>query len=293
MDVALRDPFALKDRKIAEVLSYAKAVTPREECADLLRFLDVFYAHAAADDIEDESVEDLYAIARFMWKLGRERRPGRPIVKVFNPREEKDGWATPHTAIAIVNDDMPFLVDSITGGLVAIDHHQIYAVHHPILLVARDEEDRVMDGINLMVIDRHQSARDRIDEEGHVVIDDGDGGVRRGPAVLFLAGVEDLHDRPARPALAPQLPHEAGDGVEILDRLVLDVVGRGMGVEDIEKAQQIGAFLARRDSLRIAEDLGDLAVLEGEGIAQGHIHGGRILPRAGRKSRKGVRPRVP
>ncbi len=156
MDVALRDPFALKDRKIAEVLSYAKAVTSPEECADLLRFLDVFYAHAAADDIEDESVENLYAIARFMWKLGRARRPGRPIVKVFNPREEKEGWATSHTAIAIVNDDMPFLVDSITGGLVAIDHHQIYAVHHPILLVARDEKGRRQSVIGACGYDRDE-----------------------------------------------------------------------------------------------------------------------------------------
>ncbi len=170
MDVALRDPFALKDRKIAEVLAHARAVTPPEERDDLLRFLDVFYAHAAADDIEDESVEHLYAIARFMWKLGRERQPGRPIVRVFNPRELDDGgWATPHTAIAIVNDDMPFLVDSITGGLVAIDRHRIHAVHHPILLVARDADGRRRSVIGACGYDRDADAGGL--RESHIYIE--------------------------------------------------------------------------------------------------------------------------
>ncbi|GIX16140.1 MAG: hypothetical protein KatS3mg119_0326 [Rhodothalassiaceae bacterium] len=144
--------------------------------------------------------------------------------------------------------------------------------------VAGDEQNGVVDRMDLVMVDRHQPAGDGIDEEGHVVIDDGDRRVGRRPAaVIQLARVEDAHDRPARPALAAQLPHEAGDGVEMLDRLVLDVVGGRMGVEDVEEAQQVVAFLRRGDGAGVGQNLRDLAVLEGEGIAQSHIHGGRIL----------------
>ncbi|RMF17385.1 MAG: NAD-glutamate dehydrogenase, partial [Alphaproteobacteria bacterium] len=142
MDVSQRDPFAIKDRIIADVLDYARAHAPAGQRDDLLLFIETFYAHAAPDDIEDQSVEDLYWLAHCMWRLGEVRTPGEPLVRVFNPKRKEDGWTTPHTAIAIINDDMPFLVDSVTGGLAVIDHHQIFVVHHPILLVERDEKGR-------------------------------------------------------------------------------------------------------------------------------------------------------
>ena len=47
---------------------------------------------------------------------------GMPIVRVTRRPSRSDGWDAPHTLIDIVNDDMPFLVDSVT---MAIDRHDL------------------------------------------------------------------------------------------------------------------------------------------------------------------------
>jgi len=136
------DPFEKKDAIIAEVIEQAKREAPSEHHDEVVRFVRAFFAQAAPDDVTAQPVDQLYAIALYMWRMGAERMPGKPKVEVFNPRHREDGWATPHTAIAIVNDDMPFLVDSITGGIAVTHRHRIHVVHHPILAVERDESDR-------------------------------------------------------------------------------------------------------------------------------------------------------
>ncbi len=133
------NPFEHKNAVIAEVVAIANTEAPPAERSDILHFLEVFYAHASPDDVKDQAPETLYAIAVHMWRMGAVRKLGAPKVEVFNPRSINDGWATPYTAIAIINDDMPFLVDSITGGLAVTHHYRIHAVHHPLLQIDRDE----------------------------------------------------------------------------------------------------------------------------------------------------------
>ena len=50
---------------------------------------------------------------------------GTPKLRVYNPRAEEHGWSSPHTVIEIVNDDMPFLVDSVTMEV----NRQGYTLH--------------------------------------------------------------------------------------------------------------------------------------------------------------------
>ncbi|MFX8786199.1 hypothetical protein ABTM90_20465, partial [Acinetobacter baumannii] len=57
---------------------------------------------------------------------------------VYNPRLAEHGWASTHTVVEIVNDDMPFLVDSITAELNRRDI-SVHLVVHPVLRVARDQ----------------------------------------------------------------------------------------------------------------------------------------------------------
>ena len=45
--------------------------------------------------------------------FARRRRRGRALVRVFNPTLREHGYTSPHTVVEMVNDDMPFLVDSI------------------------------------------------------------------------------------------------------------------------------------------------------------------------------------
>ena len=136
------NPFEHKNAVIAEVMAMAQAEAPPSDRSEILRFLEVFYAHASPDDLKDQAPKTLYAIAVHMWRMSAVREIGVPKVEVFNPRDRKDGWATPYTAIAIVNDDMPFLVDSVTGGLAVTHRYRIHAVYHPLLQVDRDADHK-------------------------------------------------------------------------------------------------------------------------------------------------------
>jgi glutamate dehydrogenase len=108
-------------------------------CADLDEFARRYYAHVPLGDLEERNSEYLAAAARAHWELAQHRAPGTARVRVFTPSRSRDGWDAPHTLIQIVNDDMPFLVDSVTMEL---DRHDlgIHLVVHPTLRVRRTPE---------------------------------------------------------------------------------------------------------------------------------------------------------
>ncbi len=106
-------------------------------------FTTHYYRNVPPEDICRHEPEDLYGAAISMWTFGQERRIGAPKVRAYNPRFEKHGWHATHTVIEIVNDDMPFLVDSVTMELA----RQMYTVHlvvHPVFGVERDAKGRAV-----------------------------------------------------------------------------------------------------------------------------------------------------
>lgn len=105
-------------------------------------FVRQFFANVAPQDLVDEEVEDLFGAAISIWTLGRERKAGQPRIRAYNPRFEEVGWQSTHTVIEIVNDDMPFLVDSVTAALNRLDL-TVHIVIHPIIRVTRDGKGQV------------------------------------------------------------------------------------------------------------------------------------------------------
>ena len=57
-------------------------------------------------------------------------------MRVFNPTIDEHGWQSTHTIVEIVNDDMPFLVDSVT---MEVNRHglTLHLIIHPIVTVQR------------------------------------------------------------------------------------------------------------------------------------------------------------
>jgi glutamate dehydrogenase len=59
------------------------------------------------------------------------------LLRVYNPDAVADGWESPHTIVEMVNDDMPFLVD--TGALTLSEMGLgIHLIIHPVIRVGRD-----------------------------------------------------------------------------------------------------------------------------------------------------------
>ncbi len=100
-------------------------------------FIRRFYANVAVDDLAERASDDLYGAAIALWSYGRTRKPGAAKVRVYNPRLSEHGWSSTHTVVEIVNDDMPFLVDSITAEINRRDL-SVHLVIHPVVPVTRD-----------------------------------------------------------------------------------------------------------------------------------------------------------
>ncbi len=106
------------------------------------RFMRQYYANVAPEDMVHREVESLYGAAMGLRALARERRPGTPRIRVYNPSVEQHGWHSDHTVVEVVNDDMPFLVDSTTNALQRMDLG-VHLVVHPIMGVERDDKGRL------------------------------------------------------------------------------------------------------------------------------------------------------
>jgi glutamate dehydrogenase len=102
-------------------------------------FLRQFYANVAIDDLVERTVDDLYGAAMALWQFAATRQPGQANVRVYSPKVTEHGWPSKHAVVEIVNDDMPFLVDSISGE---IDRHglSVHLVIHPVVRVLRDDK---------------------------------------------------------------------------------------------------------------------------------------------------------
>jgi len=102
------------------------------------RFIAQFYEHVPPADVAERTPRNLYGAALSLWRLGERRRPGQAKIRVHNPDPAADSWSSPHTIVEIVNDDMPFLVDSVTAAI-NDGGREVRLVIHPILTVARDD----------------------------------------------------------------------------------------------------------------------------------------------------------
>src|SRR4051794_15870424 len=100
-----------------------------------------YYAQADADEIaSDPATLAAAALAHLKWAHLRE--PNTALVRVFNATVERDGWTSPHTIVETVNDDMPFLVDSLELALTRLGH-PIYITVHPQLRVTRSPRGEI------------------------------------------------------------------------------------------------------------------------------------------------------
>ncbi|RMD62083.1 MAG: NAD-glutamate dehydrogenase, partial [Alphaproteobacteria bacterium] len=132
-----------KEELIGRVVEIAHRRLDPERALEAERFLRQFYAHVPPDDIAGESPDNLYGAALSMWNLGRKRKPGVAKIRVYNPRPEEHGWKSSHTVVEIINDDMPFLVDSVTAALERLEA-EVHLVIHPILSLVRDNAGRLV-----------------------------------------------------------------------------------------------------------------------------------------------------
>src|SRR3954467_13302147 len=95
-------------------------------------FERLYYAEVDPEELAARKPADLKGAAAAHLAFARKFSSGEAKVRVYNPTLETHGWQSTHTVLEIVNDDMPFLVDSVTMEL----NRQGLALHlvvHPVL----------------------------------------------------------------------------------------------------------------------------------------------------------------
>jgi glutamate dehydrogenase len=99
------------------------------------------FAPAAIEDLSGYQPDEIAALAEQAAAFLSVRKPGTPKIRFVNPPAQGDRLKT-ISIIEIVNDDMPFLVDSVMAELAARDL-SVRLVAHPVLGVTRDAEGRL------------------------------------------------------------------------------------------------------------------------------------------------------
>ncbi len=123
--------------KLAQVRKIASARLAKAENEAFDAALDRFFANVSPDQVVETEAEELYGAALALWKFSATRKPGTPKLRLYNPRMTEHGWESQHSVLEVVNDDMPFLVDSMTSCLTdrGIGIHTLL---HPVIAVKRD-----------------------------------------------------------------------------------------------------------------------------------------------------------
>lgn len=132
-----------RDDLTTQVEEMCKGRFAAAEAERLIEFLHAVTGGVGADDLEHQTPELLYGAVVNFWKFCQERKPGTQKVRVMNPHIEEHGYKSTHTVIEIVNDDMPFIVDSITAALGQFNG-MIHLLVHPVLKALRDESGQWM-----------------------------------------------------------------------------------------------------------------------------------------------------
>ncbi|HUD97525.1 MAG TPA: NAD-glutamate dehydrogenase domain-containing protein, partial [Woeseiaceae bacterium] len=111
----------------------------REQCDD---FLHQYFGNVPSEDMQGRSPLILGQAAMSHLEFAGRRKPGEVLLRIFNPSDVEHGYQSAYTIVEMVNDDMPFLVDSVSS---AIDRQNltIHITIHPVLRVRRDSSGRL------------------------------------------------------------------------------------------------------------------------------------------------------
>ncbi|MFZ2648828.1 MAG: NAD-glutamate dehydrogenase, partial [Burkholderiaceae bacterium] len=133
----------LQRERTDAVLSLSAARLQPAQSSLVEAFGREYFRRLDPDDLLARSTEDLLGAMLAHWQFGARRLPGQTLVQVLSPALAEHGWVSRHSVIDIVNDDMPFLVDTTTMEI----NRQGLALHlivHPIYAVQRDAQGQLV-----------------------------------------------------------------------------------------------------------------------------------------------------
>jgi len=136
-------PFKGNAEIIEKVVAQLRDMTA-EERSRAETFIRAYYRQVDPADLGARSISNLHSAALAHLNLINEFKTGAPKLRVYNPQRDRDGWESTHTVIDIINDNMPFLVDSVTME-VNRQGMTLHLIIHPVIKTRRDANGALID----------------------------------------------------------------------------------------------------------------------------------------------------
>lgn len=109
----------------------------------LLDYIKIFFSGSVGKDFTDYKIEELFNLALANFKFFSQKPVNNFKIKICNPSIKEDGFESPYTILNIVNDDMPFLVDSVVIQFDSLGI-EIKNIIHPILTTTRSVDGQII-----------------------------------------------------------------------------------------------------------------------------------------------------
>jgi glutamate dehydrogenase len=138
----------VSQHKLAEFLEefnhYAASKLAGAELASLQRLAKKFFSYYPLEELVGLRLSDVFGSLYQWWQFIQEFDGQQPKVRLFNPSLAEDGWICPHTALVVLQNDMPFLVDSIRIELNR-RNIAIYTIKSTVLNLVRDPRHKLVE----------------------------------------------------------------------------------------------------------------------------------------------------
>src|ERR1700722_542995 len=128
-------------------------------------FIRHYYSQVDPEDLAERTTSNLCGAALAHLDFMAEFKSGAPKLRVYNPQNQRDGWDSTHTIVEIVNDNMPFLVDSVTME-VNRQGLTLHLIVQPLMKTKRDAEGRLIE-----ILPPEASKSDASESVMHVEVD--------------------------------------------------------------------------------------------------------------------------
>jgi glutamate dehydrogenase len=131
-----------KNNFVQQVARLGKKGLKGEKAKTFDTMVRQYLANVPPTDLEDYGAANLARLATGHLEFAATRKSDSALVRVFNPTEKEHGYHSGHTVIEIINDDMPFLVDSVVAqvnrrGMTA------HLIIHPIIKAVRNKAGKL------------------------------------------------------------------------------------------------------------------------------------------------------
>jgi glutamate dehydrogenase len=214
-------------------------------------YLQYYFRRVPIDEIVHEAPSTLATIVSSQLEFLKFRAPGEILIRIYNPGRQEQGWESEHTIIEIVNDDMPFLVDTATLTLAELDLG-VHLIIHPVMRVKRDDKGKLItvyqkkrklgkaESVMQFQVDRRTRKKDLVEIEHHLKAAFAD--VRRAVSDWRVMERKASEARQRLAAWAPQVEKGLMNECREFMQWLMDDYFIFLGVRDYEISKHKGRY---------------------------------------------------